>query len=355
MLPPEPHAVWLIPMLIVVFTRDFSAPFLPVFVIFQVVVWMSSEANQLPTLEMFNFDVRRVSYMLYGAVSGLALASAMNTRDLIPVHTFAHKRLHLAGPLSLVAVSYGTYALATATGITRIHEDFGDWTDARPGEIAIFSILFILFVLLFGASLVMTWIGTKSFLAYRYRDSGIEVNGYPPSRIIVEFILAITLLIAPHLFWIYLTHPPVNLDQWIGGVIALLLEHAVWGGIYFWFAKRHNMSTTYFSRHNAYITWPGFILAMGTVHIGSCIIYVTAAQFLVTPLANELLMIGITAYALTVAVIVWLWPESKLRRASKVRDQSLVAPDAVEESTIYRPVVETERTKRLRDLGLVVG
>ena len=354
MLLPDAHAVWLIPMLIVVFTRDFSAPFLPVFVIFQVVVWMSSEANQLPTLEMFDFDVRRVSYMVYGAISGLALASAMNTRDLIPVHTFAHKRLHLAGPLSLIAVSYGTYAIATATGITRLHEDFGDWTSARPGEIAIFSILFIVLVLLFTASLVLTWMGSKSFLAYRYRDSGLEVNGHPPSRIIVEFIVAITLLVAPHLFWIYLTHPPVGLDQWIGGVIALLLEHAVWAGIYFLFAKRHNMSTTYFSRHNAYITWPGFVLAVGSVHIGSCIIYVTAAQFLVTPLANELLLLGITAFAISVAVVVWLWPESKLRRASKIRDRSLVAPDAEPEKetpAAFRPE-ETERTRRMRDLGL---
>jgi hypothetical protein len=354
MLLPDPHALWLISMLVVVFTRDYKAPVLPLVVIFQVVVWMTSSANQDPVLAMFDFDARRVSYITYGLVAGQALVWAMNTRDLIPVHGTAKKRVHVAGPLSILAVSYGTYALATATGLTKTHEEFGDWTttELRGWEIAIFVTLFVVLTLLFAASLYLSWRGTDSVLTFRYRDGGLRVNNHPPSRIIVELILALTLVVAPHLFWIYLTHPPVGLPQWIGGLIALLLELVGWVLISYVFERRHNMSTTYFARSEAHITWDGFVFIVGGTHLLSNLLYLIAALIFSTPAAIEVTLIVITAITVVIAGVVWLYPA---RMASGTEGGALVGPDVQEKSRFVSNSDSDAlamRQQRLRDLGL---
>jgi hypothetical protein len=291
---------------------------------------------------------------VYGLIAGQALVWAMNTRDLIPVHGMAKKRVHVAGPLSILAVSYGTYALATATGLTKVHEQFGDWTTTalRGWEIAIFTILFVVLTVLFAVSLFLSWRGVDSVLSYRYRDGGLNVNNHPPSRIIVEFILALTLVVAPHLFWIYLTHPPVGLSQWIGGFITLLLELGAWVLILYVFERRHSMSTTYFSRTEAHITWEGFVLIVGGTHLLSNLLYLISASIFSTPAAIEVTLIVITAITVVIAGVVWLYPA---RMASGTEGGALVGPDEQKKSRFVSngdSDALAMRLQRLHDLGL---
>lgn len=354
MLLPDPHAIWLIALLIVVATRDFAAPFPPLLVIYQVVVWMTSPVNLATGSDAFDFNVRQPSYMFYGALSGLMLTWVMKQRVLLPVHSFVKKRLHVAGPLSFVAVAYGTYALATATGLTKQVQPFGDRAADDPVEIALFSVLFVVLAVLLIALLVVTWFGWGggyAFLTYRYRDGGVEFPDKPRTRIITEFVLATALLLAPHAFWIYFSRPPISIPQWGAGLITLVVGLGLWVGVYFWFERRYGMSATYFAETESAVTWLGFVVVMASVQGGSEIAYLVAAEFLDTAFGAEMVLIG-TSVVVGV-VLPFLLSVTKIWFIHHRRGYQPIGPDVgSSDAHASYPDDSVETQRRRRALGL---
>lgn len=307
MLLPDAHAIWLVSFLVVVVTRSFAAPYIPLGAI-MATTWMTSSANQLTGADTFDPVVRRPHFVLYGAAAGYAVAAAVGSRVLIPVHDFAGKRVHLAGPLSLVSVGCSVYALATATGLTQVFEPFGDWSGNRAGEIVFFSVMFVVLVAVLGSVLYTSWRGIhRCPMAYRYRDSGILAMGHPPSRFAAEAAVTLTLLVSPHLIWIFTAHDPVGWPQYFGGLIAFGVEAIAWVAIWRLAQDRYDMENTYFSPVQSRVSWANFVAVTASVHLGSMLVYLITASFATTGLSTEILLIFTTVGTFVVALLTWLF------------------------------------------------
>lgn len=331
MLPPDPHALWLVSFLLVVVTRDFAAMFVPFAVIAQAMVWMTSDANSLVGAATFDFVVRRASYAVYGAVAGYAVAAALGTRVLVPVHSFVGKRVHWAGPVSLLSVSYGVYALATGTGLTQAHLPFGDQAWDSDGSLALFWIIFVLMLFVAGSVAWTSWHGIAGCpMAYRYRDGGIkprqQQSPHPASRFAAEAALALALLIAPHFIWIYTSLPPVGWPQYVGGSIALGVVALFWIALWRGAQDRYGMEMSYFHVDESRVSWTAFAAVVGGVHFCSMIAYIIVGAFTSTALASEITLIVTTAVTIVVAVLAWLFLTSAFTTSPPRRSNIVAQP-----------------------------
>lgn len=348
MLLPEPHAIWLVAFLLVVVTRSFTTPFVPLGGI-MAMTWMTSSANQLTGADTFDFVVRQPHFVLYGAAAGYAIAAAVGSRVIIPVHSFAGKRAHLAGPLSLISVSCAAYALATATGLTKVHEPFGDWASNPVGEAVLFWVMFAVLVVIFVSILFTSWRGSSCPLSYRYRDGGVRSDAHPPSRFAAESVIALTLLIAPHFIWIYTTHPPVGWPQYTGGLIALGVEVVVWIAVWRLSQERYDMEMTYFGTDQSRMSWANFVAVVAGVHIGSMVAYIISASFLDTGLATEILIITTTLVTIAVAILAWLLLTPAFTERP-LRKRSIFVPSSTSDGYPRAPISEVERQRRFQEL-----
>lgn len=305
MLFPDAFAIWITALLLVVATRDVLASFLPLTAIMVSLTWMSSDANQETGADTFDHVVRRLTFMLYGALAGFAIAAATGTRVFIPMHTFSGKNPHWAGVLSIVSASFIPYTLAVAVGWA---EPLTEWDGNTSGRQAWYSILFAVLVFILGSVLITSWWGWhRCPMAYRYGDSGLYANEHPPSRFATESALCVTLLSASHLIWIYTTYPPVSWPQYAGGIIVLGFKAALWIAIWRFGAKRYDMDGTHFHPTRSWVSWRQFIGVLAFVDLASTFVWIFVAMFSTTGLSAELALLFTTVGVFAVAGFTWLF------------------------------------------------
>lgn len=334
MLFPDAYALWITSFLLVVTTRNFFAPFLPL------------AAIALPLLD---HNVQRtVAVVLYGAVAGFAISAAVGSRVMIPIHAFSGKNPHLAGPLSVLSASFIPYAFAVAVGWVA---PFEEWEGNDAGRVAFYSIMFIVLVLTLGSILYMSWMGKHQCpMTYRYTDSGIYANSHPPSRYAAEAALALTLLAASHLIWIFTAHAPTSWAQFAGGIVTLGIKILLWLGIWRLGDKRYAMENTHFSSDRSQTSWASFVAIIATVDIVSTVVWIIAATFSTTGLSVEITLIFTTLGTLVVAALAWVFLTPTFSIHTNSRSSAPSARRSRRSAGSGSVMSEEERQRRIEEL-----
>ena len=299
MIPPGAHGLWLASLLLVVATRSFSAPFVPLGAVLAA-AWLAdapdAAAGQLARA------------VVYGAAAGYAVAAALGTRVLIPVHAFDPVRdgrsiAHPAGPVALVASGWLVFALARGVLLA-------DAGGAAPVVAALFLAAAVLLAVLAVVGLVSARGHGACPMVFRYADGGV---GASDSQFAAAAAAALAVLVAPHLAWAFAARAST---AWfvIGGIIAVCAEAiawvAVWYGGHVWFRygddSRDSQSRDFFRDSQSRVTWAHFAAVCATIHLGSAVVFLVAAAFASPGWAGDVLLGGMAALVAGAAPLMWM-------------------------------------------------
>ena len=299
MLPAEDFIVWALTMYLVVVTRDVASALMVAAFMFSD-IYLVTGAD----IDVFALAVRRPAFAMYGGLSGYALAAALRTRTLVPVHAFSNTDVHIPGPLVLIGVAYGTYTLLGATGLATVASPLSD-----SAETALLATLFALTAMLVIAILVLSCIGLPSSLTFRYRDDESRANPVKAtSQLAAEVVFASALVFAPSAGWIYLPRPPVNFPQWAAGLLCITMMMGGVAATYFLLRNRHGMDRVHFDREHSRVSWGAFCFIVGVTLCVTSVAWLIVAEFATTGFAAEVTLLALSGAVVVEAIAITLLP-----------------------------------------------
>lgn len=318
MLIPDPRGLWAQAFVGVLFFNDnYFYPWFIFCLIHYTIIWETSAANQFPPLMMWEFLVRMAYVFIWGSLAGLALTVALRTRPLIPTHTFRRGWPRLGIIFVTFGMINGIRGVMTLTGARRTHEDFGP-DPSLPGTQALWIVMLIVYFAIFIGPLVLTYMDRKerdlwSWFAITYRDN-------LHNNLIIDYIVALTLVLGPQALWDFFVLPPILMPQLTAGIITLAAELVAWAAVYYWFTAFRNINATHFAREHSLVWFGEFVLIVGGLHIiVSGVVYVIAAEFLSTMIDAERVVGGSTAAVAIISIVLYFVLSN--RRVAELRRQ----------------------------------
>lgn len=333
---PDPRGLWVQAFIGMILLNDnyFYAWFIFA-LIHYTIVWETSAANQMPPLMMWEFLVRMAYVYAWGTFAGIAIAVAMRTRAQIPGHTMRRGWPRLGLFLATLNIISGIKLVFTLTGARRVHEDFGPDPALLETQIPVW-ILLIANIASFIAVMVLTYMNRRtadfwSWLAITYRDN---YHNY----LIIDYIVAMILILSPQAIWDFLVLPPTSWTQIEAGVLTLAVEIGVWVAIFYWFTLFRQINKTHFAREHSLVWFGEYVLIVGGLHVLSGIVYIIGAEFLNTMEDAERLLGGMLVFTILVAIALFLLlskrrlietgksGKSKKKKSGEEEDNLLLGP-----------------------------
>ena len=322
---PDPRGLWVQAFIGMVFLNDnYFYPFFVFLVVHYLIVWQTMGVVAAPDLMQWEFIGRMAFIYFWGAVAGIAASIAMRTRPLIPGHTFHRGAVSLGLFLATVAIFTGIRSVMILTGQTRVAAPF----DPDPADTAtqvIYGIVIAISAIGFIAVVALTYADRKvrdvwSWFAIRYIDD--FYNSY-----IVDYIVALVLILSPQALWDFLVLPPTNWPQLPAGGLTIFVELLVWVAIYAWFTFFRRINTTHFSSQRSIVSFGYFCLFVGGTQIANGIYYLILAEFLTGTVAAEQVLAGFMGIVIVASVILyfvfnnmWIVRKAQLKQASGSSD-----------------------------------
>lgn len=300
---PDPRGLWIQAFMGMVFLNDnhFYAFFVFMIIHF-LIIWQTAGVVAWPALMQWEFIGRMSFIYFWGALAGISVAIAVRTRALIPGHTTIGRQPRLGLLLATLCIFFGIRSVMILTGKTRDAAPFLP-DPANPSTRIVFWVTVGLTAAGFITIMVLTYLQLKSkyltsWLALSYRDNYM-------SSLIVDYCVALALVLSPQALWDFLVLAPYNWSQLWAGILTVGIELVVWVAIYLWFTRFRKIDTTHFSPQHSMVSFLEFCLMVGGTQIVNGVFYMIAAESYSAPLKSEQALAGFMGGVMTVSVILY--------------------------------------------------
>jgi hypothetical protein len=308
---PDPRGLWTAALVGTVFTHD---PFFAIAVfalVHYISVWPVNPVSLMGPGINFVFIVRMLVFVVYGTI-GYTLAWAMKSPVLFPTqlsdrrHSLSTMRFTPAAYILALSITFGLWSVLVFTQYYFRLAPWGIGILGITAHVAWGIVGFLFFVAFILTILVFTWIGKESVMTLRY--NGESARGGWRGQLLVWYVVLLVLLLGPQAIWDFLT-PPTGaiIPFWASGLITVAVEALIYVAAYFFLTRVYDIDNSGFSKQYSGVNIRNFLIILGSVQVGTGLLYILVGSFTTTFEQLDWLMLGLTLIVAIVAIIVSLF------------------------------------------------